>query len=294
MTVPWKLFLATALMAGSLTAQTGPTAQELTTRCDPPDGSLARLTRSQKKAFLESQDIFIAGHYADALAKLRGLLAQLPQNTQAQRAMAERTAEAALWAGDRAYAISLLKPIEEHDGSDCPARTLLARAYAENGQSAERDAEISALTALHKQAPESPAGKLDEFLLEQHSLKSGGSVEIWYALRPWGPLHCHLSAVILDASGGMILGITLNSDDGIQVYFRQIHPDLAAKGERQFSLDAFAPDRILPDGKFDQPHALIQFFDGKPSYDAVREQILAIAERSDAAQSLLRDQSPQL
>ena len=123
MSVPLKLFLTTALMAGSLTAQTSPTAQQLTTRCDPPDGSLARLTRTQKKAFLESQDMLLAGHYGDALAKLRGLLAQLPQNTQAQNAMAERTAEAALWAGDRAYAISLLKPIEEHDGSDCRSRT---------------------------------------------------------------------------------------------------------------------------------------------------------------------------
>ena len=291
MSVPLKLFLTTALMAGSLTAQTSPTAQQLTTRCDPPDGSLARLTRTQKKAFLESQDMLMAGHYADALAKLRGLLAQLPQNTQAQNAMAERTAEAALWAGDRAYAISLLKPIEEHDGNDCLARTLLARAAAENGQAVERDAEISALTALHKQAPESPAGKLDVFLLEQHGLKGGGSVTIWYALQPWGPLNTHLSAEILDASGGTILRIDLNSDDGVQVYFREIHPDLAAKGDRRFSLDAFAPDRVLPDGKLDHPHALIQFFDGKPSYDAVREKILAIAERSDTPQNLFRDQS---
>lgn len=97
---------------------------------------------------MESQDKFIAGHYADALAELRALLAQLPPNAPAQSAMAERTAEAAIEAGERAYAISLLKPIEEHDGSDCLARTLLARADAENEQSAERDAEISALT-LH-------------------------------------------------------------------------------------------------------------------------------------------------
>jgi hypothetical protein len=286
MPVPLKWFAA-ALTAGLLTASL--TAQELTTRCDPPSGSLARLSRTQRKAFIESQDMFIAGRYADALAELRALLAQLPPNTPAQSAMAERTAEAALEAGDRAYAISLLKPMEERDGSDCLARMLLARAYAEKGQSAERDAEISALTALHKQAPKSPAGKLDMFLLERHTLKSGGSVGIGYALRPWGPHNTHLRAEIFDASSKAILLIELDSDDGDQVYFKETHPELAAKGDRCYSLDAFGPDRP-PDGKID--HALIQFFDGAPTYDVVRGRILEIAERSDAAQSLLRHKSP--
>jgi len=286
-----KLLLATVLTASSLIAPVGLTAQELTnTRCDPPDGSLARLTRTQKKAFMDSQDMFLAGRYADALGQLRGLLAQIPPNTPAQRAMAERTAEAAIEAGDRDYAILLLKPIEEHDGSDCSARTLLARAYAENGQSAERDAEISALTALHKQAPKSPAGKLDVFQLEKHSLKAGGTLTIWYALRLRGPLNPHLLSEVLDASGAAVLQIALDSYDGDQVDFRQTHPELAARGDRRFSLDLFEPDQTRPEGQSD--HHLIQFFDGEPGYDVVRERILAIAERSDAAQSLLRRQSP--
>jgi hypothetical protein len=286
MPVPLKWFLAAVLTAGTLAVPASLTAQELTTRCDPSPGSLGRLTTTQKKAFMESQDMLIAGRSADALAELRGLLAQLPPNTPAQNAMAERTAEAALEARDPAYTISLLKPIEEHDGNDCLARTLLARAHAEKGQSAERDAELTALTALHKQAPKSPVGKLDMFLLEKHSLKSGGSVTIWYVLRPFGPHNTHLLAEIFDASGGKTLHMELDSDNGDQVYFREIHSDLAAKGDRRFSLDLFAPDRALPNGTIEPQHALVQFFDGAPSYDAVRERILAIAERSDAAQSL--------
>ena len=279
MPVTSKSLLAIVLMVGSLTAQAGLTAQELTTRCDPPPGSLARLTRTQKKAFMESQNAFIANRYADALGELRSLLAQLPQDTPAQSAMAERTAEAAVYAGEQTYAISLLKPIEARNGSDCPARTLLARAYAEQGQSAERDAEISALTALHKEAPESPAGKLDAFLLEQHSLKGGGAVTIAYFLRPAAPHNTHLLAQIFDASGSLMLHIELDSDDGDQVYFKESHPELAAKGNRQFSLDAFL-DKAVPGDTSDDRHALIQFFDGAPSYDTVRDQILAIAERS--------------
>jgi hypothetical protein len=279
MQVPSKLLLAIALSAASLAAQASLTAQQLTTRCDPPAGSLSRLTRAQKKTFMESQNAFVANRYADALGELRGLLAQLPQDTPAQSAMAERTAEAAIYAGDQTYAISLLKPIELRDGSDCPARTLLARAYAEEGQSAERDAEISALTELHKQAPESPIGKLDAFLLEQHNLKGGGAVTIAYFLRPSPPHNTHLLAQIFDTSGSLMLHIELDSDDPDQVYFKQIHPDLAAKGDRRYSLDAFL-DKALPGDTSDDRHVLIQFFDGAPSYETVRERILSIAERS--------------
>ncbi len=278
MPVRSKLLLATALIAGSLAAHVVVSAQELTIRCDPPAGSLGQLTQPQRDAFMKSQDTFIAGHYADALGEMRSLLLQLPQNTPAQKAMTERTAEAALEAGERTYAISLLKPIEQLDGADCPARTLLARAYAEGGQSAERDAEISALTQLHQQAPKSPAGKLDVFLLEQHSLTGGAMVRIWHALRTGGPHNTYLFSEILDSSGGMILRIELDSDNADQVDFRQTHPELAAKGDRRYSLDGFAPNRTSTEGTMD--HALIQFFDGKPSYDAVRERILAIAERS--------------
>lgn len=85
----------------------------------------------------------------------------------------------------------------------------------------------------------------------------------------------------------MTLRIELDSDDGDQVYFKEVHPDLAAKGDRRYSLDVFGPDPTLPSG-----HALIQFFDGAPSYDTVRERILAIAEHNDTVQDLLRQESP--
>lgn len=282
------LLAASALGAGSLIAQPASPNQQLTTRCDPPAGSLSQLTKAQKKTFMHSQNTFVAEHFADALAELRGLLAQLPPNTPAQSAMAERTAEAAIEAGDQTYAISLLKPIEERDGSDCLTRTLLARADAETGQSAERDAEISALTALHNQDPTSPAGKLDGFELEKHVLKDGRGIAIGYFLHPVGPHNTHLTAEIDDASGAMLVRIELDSDDPDQVYFREIHPELAAKGDRRYSLDAYVSDKLLPDSKADH-HALIQFYDGAPSYDVVRERILAIA---NAAQNPARDKSP--
>lgn len=81
MPIPLKWFCVAVLTVIMLMAPKSLTAQDLTARCDPPAGSLERLTQSQKKAFMESQNMFIAGRYADALAELRGLLTQLPLNT---------------------------------------------------------------------------------------------------------------------------------------------------------------------------------------------------------------------
>jgi hypothetical protein len=237
--IPSKLLLGTALIASSLAGYQGLSAQELTTRCDPPPRSFGRLTQAQKIAFMKSQDLFISRHYAEALGELRSLLSQLPENTPEQRAMAERTAEAAIEAGERTYVFSLLKPIEKRDSTDCPARTLLARAYAEDGKSAERDAEISALVELHKHVPKSPAGQLDAFLLEKHSLQDGVVVTTDYFLRPSGPHNTHILSQIFDASGTIILTVELDSDDPDQVDFKESHPQLAAKGDRRYSLDAF-------------------------------------------------------
>ena len=76
MPIPLKWFCVAVLTVIMLMAP-----KSLTARCDPPVGSLERLTQSQKKAFMESQNMFIADRYADALAELRGLLTQLPLNT---------------------------------------------------------------------------------------------------------------------------------------------------------------------------------------------------------------------
>ena len=273
MQTPLKLLLTAAFAAGSLVAQVNVAGQSLTLRCDPPAGALARLSKSQKNTFLKSQDLFIAGRFAEALGLLRELMAQTQQNRPAQKALAERAAEAAIEAGERVYAISILKPIEMSDDSDCLAKVLLARAYAEESRSAERNAEIAALAALRAKDPKSPAAKLDAIELEKNKLKAGGTAGILYALRPWGPHNTHIYSEVVNASGKFVVRIELSSDDGDQVYFKEVHPDLAAKGERRYSLDAFGPN---------QEHALIRFFDGRPGYDEVRQMILEIAERGAA------------
>lgn len=58
----------------------------------------------------------------------------------------------------------------------------------------------------------------------------------------------------------------LESDDGDQMLFRRQHPDLAAAGQREYSLDTYP--RINTQG-------LISFFDGEPTYETVRAIVLS-------------------
>jgi hypothetical protein len=59
--------------------------------------------------------------------------------------------------------------------------------------------------------------------------------------------------------------IDLESDDVDQQIFKKAHPDLAAKGGREFSLDSYpAPCS----------QGLLRFFDGEPKYEDVRAIIL--------------------
>lgn len=255
-------------------------AQEPILRCDPPARSLAHLSHSQKQEFMKSQELLSAGRYTEALDKLRALLDDIPDDTPEQYTITERTAEAALEAGERSYAIELLKPFETSSGYDCTALSLLARAYAELRHDKERDAAIAALIALHTKDSLSPAGKLDGFIVEQQHLRNGATVRIWHMLKPFGPHNTQLIAQVRDAQDALLLSIELDSDDADQVYFRRTHPDLAAKGARRYSLDAFMTDNSDPSGQPRTTRSLIHTYDGFPPYNTVRDSILAIANRT--------------
>jgi hypothetical protein len=257
-------------------------AQEPVLRCDPPALTLSHLSRSQRQEFTRSQELFTAARYTEALDKLRALLDQLPEDTPEQYIITVKTAEAALEAGERSYAIELLKPLQTSSGFDCPALSILARAYNELHRDKERDAAIAALFALHTQDYVTTAGKLDGFLIEQQPLKGGGKLLIWYDLKPLGPHNTQIFAQVHDTKGVNLLTIEIDSDDVDQIDFRQTHPDLAAKGQRRYSLETYMQDPAQPGEQVRTTRSHIQFFDGFPPYNYIRDRILAIATRTSA------------
>jgi tetratricopeptide (TPR) repeat protein len=269
------LLFTLTLYTASLLAQTVQSTR-------PPEDPLAALTPEQRQTFIADATLFNAGKFPEALAGFRALLANLPDGLPAHILTAKFAAEASLNMGDRPYAFALLKPIEAANPDDWQARSLLARYYAENGDKAQRDAELVALVALHKADPQSQIGKLTQFLLERDTLSNGGSVRIWYSLEPWGNFKAYISSRIFDKDGNQVLRVTLESSDFDQPMFVKEHPDLAAKGDRRFSMDGYGPDQKMANGNVTQTHMLFGFFDGRPSYDVVRERIIAIAEGKKA------------
>ena len=161
-------------------------------------------------------------------------------------------------------------------------RSLLARAYAEAGDKTQRDSELAALVALHKANPGTPVGKTTQILLEHDTLANGGGVSIWYSLEPWGQFKTYVYSRIFDKDGNQTLRVTLESSDFDQPMWAKQHADLAAKGERMFSMDGYGPDQKQPNGNITQTHMTFGFFDGHPPYDTVRDRILKIAEGQKA------------
>ena len=81
-----------------------------------------------------------------------------------------------------------------------------------------------------------------------------------------------------NSGGRQILRLTLESGDADQPAFAREHPDLAARGDRAYSLDGYGPDQHTPEGRLIQSHYTYAFFAGRPDYDTVRGLMLGAAE----------------
>jgi tetratricopeptide (TPR) repeat protein len=72
--------------------------------------------------------------------------------------------------------------------------------------------------------------------------------------------------------------IQCESDDADQYFFKQKHPDLAAAGQRSFSLDTYSV------GENGLSQGLIKFYpDGEPTYETVREDALKVLQAQATA-----------
>ncbi len=231
---------------------------------------------AQDQEFAAARKAFGSGDYAAALGDFKKLMAEQPDNVVYKKF----ASEAALNTGGAAFVLETLPPVEAADGKDWQARLLLARAYAETanepGHKEKRDAEIAAVRKLYAEDPNSALGKLRDFKVE--TVHEGNTtVEFYPAFVPWGPYHVHLIARTFDEAKRAGLRITLESGDGDQALFAKQHPAESAAGLRGYSLDGYGPDQTGPNGEHIQTHYTFAFFVGEPSYDVVRERVLAVA-----------------
>jgi hypothetical protein len=230
------------------------------------------LTAEQQASLASARQDFGAKNFTAALAIMRGLHEQRPDDAT----ITDGTAETAIEAGDGAYATSILKAQEANSPADWRARTFLARAYAESGQVVARDAELKSLMALHASTTDPAFAKLNEFLLERVSAGSG-HVDFHYSVQPWSRYNIYVMARVFDGDGKQTYRITLESSDMDQTLFAKDHPDLAAKGVRVFTLDGYSEPQPGPNGTHSQTHATFGFLHGQPTYDETKSRMLAIA-----------------
>ena len=264
------LLLCTSALAQT-PAPAPPSSPSAAQEVDPVPGS-PEMNPDQRKRFAEAGRIFNTSRFAEALALLRPLRQELPDDVN----VAKFTAEAAINTGDPALAINTLKPFELREPDDWQTVSILAHAFAQAGQKQLRDTEVARLQTLHDTLGP-PFNSRRDYLLE--TVPAGDkTIRFFPALTPWGPYKVHLMARVYNAAGDQLLRITLESSDADQSLFAQQHPADAAKGLRQFSLDGYAPDQRNAAGQVVQTHFTYAFFAGQPPYDLVRERAIAIAE----------------
>lgn len=259
--------LCVALFAGHLSAQ----------QAAAPD-SMPTLTAEQNADFTAARQSFAAGKWAEALAKLRPLHEALPSDTR----LAKFTAEAAINTGDGNYAQSILKLIAATTPEDWQARILLARTFAEAQQDAARDEALRQLTELHANTAD-PAFRQHGPILIERDVTPAGHLDFFYSLQPWSRYNVYVMARVYNAEGKQVQRITLESSDLDQPLWAKQHPDLAAKGERMFSMDGYTEQPpAQPGAPATQTHFTYGLFDGRPAYNTVRDGMLAIANGTGA------------
>jgi hypothetical protein len=77
--------------------------------------------------------------------------------------------------------------------------------------------------------------------------------------------------------------VTLESNDFDQPLWAKQHPKEAAAGMRMFSMDGYSEPIPGPNGTATQTHTTYGFFDGRPSYDTVRDKMIAVANGKGSA-----------
>jgi Tfp pilus assembly protein PilF len=178
------------------------------------------------------------------------------------------TAEVGLHQG--AAAVAHAEKARQIDPNNWKVHTTLVIAYAEAGKTAERDAERATLRKLHSDPQAKDAMQANGFLLDMFAVNKYKVDAVEY-FKPVGKFHVYYRFLVRNAADKRVWEFALKSDDLGQASWAQAHADLAAKGERQFSLE----------GDGGGSHMEYRLFSGDPGYDAVKEVVVhALSEQA--------------
>ena len=269
-----RIAAATSICLISFAAASGQQAQ-----APEPQTTPGFPTAQQQAQFETAKQEAATGQWSAALAHLKPLHELLSDDADLTRF----TAEVAINGGDTAYALAQLQPLVTEKPTNWQEIMLMARAYAQAHDVASRDAALTRLVELHDSHKHAKLNTIEVFLVERVEVPNG-HLDLYYSLVPWSRYKIYEMARVFNAAGQQVQRITLESGDGDQPLWAQQHPDLAAKGMRMFSMDGYT-EQLTPDGQHTQTHATYGFFDGRPTYDAVRDKMVAIASGKNGPMS---------
>jgi len=230
----------------------------------------AHLTAEQKQQFDQAVNAFNAQNYPDALAIFKQLLKQI----ESDAVLSKFAGEAALNTGDASFAVTTIKPVAAANPDDWQAAALLTRACAESADTACRDSGMAHMLDLHRRGI--TPRNMQQYILERVKTDETTLI-VRTSLEPWGYYKVYDLAQVLDRDGKIFLRISLESSDPDQIQFAKDHPKEAAGGLRGFSLDAYLETGLNSSGQRTQTHYTYDSFVGQPSYQAVRDEFLMIA-----------------
>lgn len=206
--------------------------------------------------------------YSSAEKMLSGYLQDHPRDSAAMLMLGT----ARLGAKDSDGAIAELKVLLKAEPMDWNGHIYLAQAYAQKGDWADFDKERKVMkTARDSHARGIELVGDDDVIDVLHVGGKDYTVQAFY--KPRGPHHT--SYVFLHYGNDKKLKdlIECDSDDSSQAMFRQQFPAEAERGERRFSLAVFKADG---DNLVHQP--MLRYYDGEPSYEALRADVLLVIE----------------
>ena len=159
----------------------------------------------------------------------------------------------------------------------------LAFAYAQTGDWAAFDKERAFLKAARDRGAPGLAIESPDVIDRLTASDDTYTVFAFYKLN--GHFHTRYFFIHFAPDGSHDKWFACESDDVDQANFAKQHPAEAAKGERSFSLDSYSV-KILPSGQKSQTQGLIKFYwEGEPSYETVRADVLKALEGKSAPMS---------
>ena len=198
-----------------------------------------------------------------ALAVFQKVLKTDPDNATANLLAA--TSLLNLYLGDAA--VTYAERAQQLAPNDWRVDTTLVTAYAAAGKTQKRDAVRTKLIALHASANAPDAMKANGFLLDLFEVKDY-RVEVVQYFAPVGKFHTYYRFVVRNQANKRLWEYALQSDDFAQKSWAEAHPQEAAAGGRQFSLESDTGDT----------HTEYRLFSGDPGYDAVRAVVVRLLQ----------------